>query len=118
MKIKKNILSNMLELAKEAYPREAGGLMLGGEVVDDFVLIPGQFNLNNVTVKLNQLPIYTNKKGTFHSHPSRNPNPSQADKSFFSKMGQYHLIIAKPYKLNSLKAYNNRGEETEVELVD
>lgn len=118
MKIKKETLNDILQVSKEAHPLEVGGILLGKKQIDDFVLIPGEFTSSSVRVRLNQLPIYTNKKGTFHSHPTTNPNPSKADKSFFSKMGRYHMIIAKPYTEEKIKAYNNRGEEIEVEKIN
>ncbi len=118
MKIKKQILEDILQVAKSFHPRETGGILLGKEQIDDYVLIPGEFNLNSVRVKLNQVPIYVNKQGTFHSHPTPSANPSNADRKFFSKMGKYHLIIAKPYTQESVKAYNNRGEKIDIEVTE
>ncbi len=117
IKIKEETLEDMLQISKEAHPLETGGIMLGKNHVNDFVLIPGEFTPRSVRIKLNQMPIYVNKKGTFHSHPSPHPNPSKADQSFFSTMGKYHLIIAKPYKKESTRAYNNRGEEIKIEII-
>jgi len=117
IKIKKETLQDILQVSKEAYPREVGGLLLGKNQINDFVLIPGEFRPKSVRVKLNQLPIYPHKKGTFHSHPSPHPNPSKADRSFFSQMGRYHMIIAKPYNKDSIKAYNNRGQEIDLEVT-
>ncbi|MFW5902308.1 MAG: Mov34/MPN/PAD-1 family protein [archaeon] len=117
MKIKEETLEDILQVSKEAYPREVGGILLGKKQVDGFVLIPGRFTSSSVSVKLNQLPIYVNKKGTFHSHPSPSANPSKADISFFSKMGSYHMIIAKPFTEDKIKAYNNKGEEIKIEKI-
>ncbi len=118
MKIKQRTLTDILKVAEAFYPSEIGGLLLGDEVIDNYVLIPGRYTPRSVSVKLNQLPIYVKKKGTFHSHPSSNASPSRADEAFFSKMGRYHLILAKPYNKESVKAYNNRGEETKLEIVN
>jgi len=117
IKIKKETLQDILKVSEEAYPREVGGLLLGKNQINDFVLIPGEFRPKSVRVKLNQLPIYPHKQGTFHSHPSPHPKPSTADRSFFSQMGRYHMIIAKPYKEDSIKAYNNRGQEINLEVT-
>lgn len=118
MKIREDTLQDILNVSKEAYPREAGGILLGKEQIDDFVLIPGQFNPSSIQVKLNNLPIYTDKKGTFHSHPTPNSKPSQADRSFFSRMGRYHLIIPKPYNQQSVRAYNNKGEQIDMQVME
>jgi proteasome lid subunit RPN8/RPN11 len=50
-----------------------------------------------------------NVVGTVHSHPSPDNSPSSADIKFFSKFGGIHLIIAWPYKINTIKAYDNNG---------
>ncbi len=118
MEIKEQTLQDILRVAKSFHPRESGGLLLGRKEIDDYVLIPGRFTANSVSVKLNQLPIYVNKQGTFHSHPTPNANPSKADQQFFSKMGKYHLIIAKPYNEESVQAYNNRGEKEEIQIIN
>lgn len=117
MKISEKALEDILRVAKSFHPTESGGLLLGRREIDDYVLIPGEFTLNSVRVKLNQLPIYVNKQGTFHSHPTPNTEPSKADRKFFSKMGKHHLIIAKPYKNKSVQAYNSRGEKEELKVI-
>lgn len=118
MKIKQETLEKILNVAKAFHPSEIGGILLGKDVVDEYVLIPGEYTPNSVRVNLNNIPIYVKKKGTFHSHPTPNANPSRADRAFFSKTGKYHLIIAKPYNKQSVKAYENSGEETELEIVE
>ena len=116
MRIKKELLENILELSKEAYPNEVAAILLNNPV-DDFVIMPAEFTTYQVHVKMNLIPIYVNLHGTFHSHPTSNNNPSRADLSFFGKLGKEHLIIAYPYDLNAVAVYKNNGEKTELEIL-
>lgn len=118
MKIRKQVLEDILRVAQAFHPTESGGILLGKKEIDDYVLLPGEFNPRSVRIKLNQVPIYVKKQGTFHSHPTPNTNPSKADRKFFSKMGKYHLIIAKPYEKQSIQAYNNRGEKEQIQIIN
>lgn len=117
MKIKKSVLENILGLCKEAYPMEIGGLLLGKPIVDDFVLVPGQFSMHSIYVRLYDIPIYTNIAGTFHSHPAPQPRPSGADLGFFRRIPGLHIIIAKPYDLNSVYVYDSKGKTQELEVI-
>lgn len=117
MKIKKELLENLLELCKEAHPREVGGLLLGRRVVDDFVIVPGRFYESSIYIWIDRIPIYPSMKGVFHSHPTSNVNPSRADLKLFGEMGREHIIFAYPYDLNSFQAYDSLGKKTKVTLV-
>jgi len=114
MKIKKQILDNIVGLCKEAYPREIGGILLGKPVVEDFVLVPGRFETHSIYIKMYDIPIYTNVAGTFHAHPSRQAFPSQADLDFFRRIGKEHIIVTEPYDLNSVYAYDVKGRKIDV----
>ena len=116
VKIKREFLEKIIELSSEAYPREVGGILLGNPI-DDFVIIPGRFNYTSIYMRFDQLPIYVNLAGTFHSHPSPHSVPSQADLNLFRRIGKTHLIIAYPYDFNSFQAYNSMGKKIELEIV-
>ncbi len=47
--------------------------------------------------------------GTAHSHPGGDVRPSGADKELFSQFGWFHLIIGKPYTLDTIAVYDTRG---------
>lgn len=117
MKINKKVLKNILALSKNAYPSEVGGLLLGKEIIDDFVLVPAEFTTHSVYVKLYDIPIYPNLAGSFHSHPVESSEPSSADLRFFGKMGKVHIIFAYPYDLNSFIAYDSEGKQVKLEVV-
>jgi proteasome lid subunit RPN8/RPN11 len=117
MKIKRELLEAVLELCRNAHPREIGGLLIGKETVDDYVIVPGKFYDFSIYIRMDQIPIYPNLCGTFHSHPTPNNCASKADLDFFGRIGREHLIIAYPYNLNSIQAYDSLGRKAMVEMV-
>jgi proteasome lid subunit RPN8/RPN11 len=56
--------------------------------------------------------------GSVHSHPSPNATPSRADIIFFGKNGTTHIIVGYPYNMHSWRAYNGRGEQISLQVVD
>jgi len=117
MQIKKELLEAILDLCQNAHPREIGGLLIGKTIVDDYVIVPGKFYNFSIYIRMDQLPIYPNLYGTFHSHPTPNNRPSSADLEFFGKLGKEHIIFAYPYTLNSFQAYDTFGKKAQVKLV-
>jgi len=107
----------VLELCRNAHPNEVGGLLLGKKIVDDYVIVPGKFYNFSIYVRMDQLPIYPDLYGTFHSHPTPNNNASKADLDFFGRLGKEHIIFAYPYTLNSFQAYDSLGKKTQVKIV-
>lgn len=117
-KISIDLLNRLLEISKEAYPREIAGMLLKEKnIINDFVILPGNYNTNSVNMYSNSMPIYTNSVGTFHSHPSPNSNPSKADLNFFAQKAGFHLIIAYPYVFNSIAVYDNAGKPVQLQVV-
>ena len=116
MRIKKEVLENILELCRQAYPREIGGILLGVKEVRDFVLLPGEYYGDSIYMQLYNIPIYADAVGTFHSHPGP-PVPSPADLNFFPKMGKQHLIIGWPYSKENVRAYDAEGHPISLEIV-
>lgn len=117
IQIKKQLLEAILELCRNAHPREVGGLLLGKRTVGDYVLLPGKFYNFSIYIWMDRIPIYPDLAGTFHSHPSPSNRPSQADLNLFGEIGTKHLVIAYPYDLNSIRAYDSLGKDIKVKLV-
>ena len=117
MQIKRGLVEAILDLCRNAHPREIGGILLGRKVVDDYVIVPGKFYNFSIYIRMDQLPLYPNLNGTFHSHPTPNTSPSRADIEFFGKLGKEHIIFAYPYTLNSFQAYDTFGNKAQVKLV-
>ena len=117
MRIKREVMKGILELCRNAHPYEVGGLLLGKRTVSDYVLIPGRFYSYSIYIWMDRIPIYPSLAGTFHSHPSPNNKPSRADLRLFGEIGREHMIIAHPYDLNSIQAYDTFGKGKEVKVV-
>jgi len=120
VKIRKDLLEYLLQLARDFYPNEFGGFLREKDgVFEEVLIIPkGYFGKESIYFDTWLLPHDENVKGTVHSHPVPSPRPSQADISFFSKFGGVHIIIAYPFDEKSIKAYNTEGEEVEIEIVE
>jgi proteasome lid subunit RPN8/RPN11 len=119
-RIKKETLEFILGAARSSHPREfAGVLRAEGGAITTVLLLPGTLSSDeSALLRLHMLPIDPSARGTVHSHPSPDPSPSPADFQLFDKFGSVHLIVAFPYDLNSWRAYNHRGEEIELEVVE
>ena len=115
MEIERKVLESILELCRTT-PHEIGGLLLGKKIINDYVLVPGRFGDYSIYIRFDQLPLYPDLAGTFHSHPGRNSSPSKEDLNFFGKLGRNHLIIAYPYNLNSFTAYDSKGNKIELHV--
>lgn len=119
-KIDRDCLIMILESSKSAYPKEfAGFLRADGEVIREVILIPRTIQGERHAIfDLSMLPIDFSIVGTVHSHPSFSAEPSDADKNLFFKYGKVHIIVAKPYDEKSWKAYDWKGREIEVEVIE
>ncbi|AEC51999.1 hypothetical protein PNA2_1082 [Pyrococcus sp. NA2] len=120
VKIRRELLELLLELARSFHPNEvAGFLREKNGIFEEVLLAPrGYFGPTSVYFDITLLPHDESVKGTFHSHPSPNPYPSEGDLTFFSKFGGVHIIVAFPYVEKSVKAFNSSGEEVEIEIID
>ncbi|KPU63310.1 metalloprotease [Thermococcus sp. EP1] len=120
IKIRRDLLQYLLQLARDFYPNEFGGFLREKDgIFEEVLIIPkGYFGKESIYFDTWLLPHDENIKGTVHSHPGPSSRPSQADKKFFSKFGGVHVIISYPFKEWSVKAYNSEGVEIEIEIID
>ncbi len=118
--IDRETLKFILGASRSSHPNEfAGVLRAAGDVVKEVLILPGTLSSDESAVlRLRMLPIDPSACGTVHSHPSTSASPSGEDLAMFAKFGYIHIIAAFPYDERSWKAYNHRGEEVILEVVD
>ncbi len=115
MKIRKELIDALIDIAKNNHPFEFFALLTGKkDVIEEFLYLPFQGGESFALFSPDLLPIGMRILGTVHSHPSRNPYPSQEDIRTFQSYGKLHIIIHYPYCNKCWKAFNSRGEEVEV----
>jgi len=113
--ISRSIIYRIIEFANSSYPKEFVAFLKGKIsnkrlIINDLVYQHFQSSFHSASVN-KQLPLSTDIFGSIHSHPGYSNNPSSQDLEFFNKNGTLHLIICKPFNLNSIKAYNALGKE-------
>jgi len=120
VKIRRDLLEYLLQLARDFYPNEFGGFLREKDgIFEEVLIIPkGYFGRESIYFDTWLLPHDENIKGTVHSHPVPSSRPSRADVSFFSKFGGIHIIVAYPFEEKSVKAYNSEGREVEIEIIE
>lgn len=118
--IKKGTLEAVLEAARNTYPHEFFA-MLGGDkgrkIIDEFVVVPAVYGKSHALVKAYLIPFDSRILGSVHSHPSPACSPSDADIGSFAKMGEIHLIISYPFRLENARAFNSRGTEEKIRIT-
>ncbi|MFH1752127.1 MAG: Mov34/MPN/PAD-1 family protein [archaeon] len=119
-KIKRNLTESIFLASKNTLPNEFFGLISGkDETLKELVLIPGTVMSQHYSLFYpHLLPVDFSLKGTIHSHTGYSNLPSNADLRTFSRYGKINFIVCKPFNLNSLKAFNLKGIETEFEVID
>lgn len=119
-KIKRATLKLICEVANENHPNEFVGLLRAeGDVISELILLPGTLaGAESAMLQLHMKPYDPTIIGSVHSHPTYSNLPSAQDLQFFSRLGFVNIIVAKPYELNSCRAYDPYGNELKLEIVD
>lgn len=121
LSIKKDILSEMLKLAKETHPNEIILLIRGNRTQDTYNVTEYAFPPFGAGGKgfagfpSRMLPIDFSILGTAHSHPSGNLKPSVRD--LHSYYGRIMMIMARPYTENHVAVYSKKGEKTQLKVI-
>jgi proteasome lid subunit RPN8/RPN11 len=111
--VKKEIIEEIIELAKENHPKEFS-VLLKGRIKGNTLIVSGLLYQTIFTspvstwMKIN-LPMGSGSVGSVHSHPGPSNRPSGADLNFFSKHGVFHMIICMPYSAETIEGYDNKG---------
>lgn len=122
VKVMKSTLEALTLAARNTYPDEflalLGSRQGKGNVIDEYVLLPAIYGKSFSSIRLDLLPFDSDVRGSVHSHPSYSSMPSSADLRAFKRMGEIHLIIAKPFNLESVRAFDGKGKSLEIEVVE
>ena len=120
-KIKKKILLTIMELSKESFPNEFSGMLVGDKdekIINDIYIIPATIsNHNSSTLRLDLVPMSFSVVGSVHSHPSSSSVASRADQRFFQSKA-INIISRYPYSPYDFTAYNHKGEQISLEIID
>jgi proteasome lid subunit RPN8/RPN11 len=119
-KIKHSCLKMILEASKSAYPKEFAALLRAEkDIITELILLPGTISGDSHAIfQFHMLPIDFSIVGTVHSHPSPIADASAADLELFNKRGLVHIIVAYPFNEKSWKAFDGRGREIDIEVVE
>ena len=120
-RIKRAVLLDLLEAARNAYPNEFFALLGGNKkekIIDEIIVVPAEYGRTSTLIKTWLVPFDSRIAGSAHSHPGNYNFPSSADISSFAQFGTIHLIMAHPYNLNSTRAFNVKGKQEKVEVVE
>jgi proteasome lid subunit RPN8/RPN11 len=119
--IKQDILSEMLELAKETHPKEIILLIKGNRTQDTYNVTEYAFPPYGVGGKgfsafpIRMLPIDFSMIGTAHSHPSGKLKPSIGD--HHNHYGRTMMIMARPYTEKDVAVYSKNGEKIQLKVI-
>ncbi|AKB12054.1 proteasome Rpn11 subunit JAMM motif . Metallo peptidase. MEROPS family M67B [Methanosarcina thermophila] len=117
--IARDTLDFILEASKSMAPQEFAGLLQEkGGIITEVLILPGTESSNKSAIlRLYMMP-NIKAVGSVHSHPGTNRSPSQADLRLFSRTGNYHIIVGRPYNKKSWTCYNREGEIIELPVLD
>ncbi|MEM0332373.1 MAG: Mov34/MPN/PAD-1 family protein [Archaeoglobaceae archaeon] len=118
MRIKRELILELIEAAKSSHPHEFVALLSGSKnEINEFIILPFISGESSAIIHLEALPLGIFIHGTVHSHPSPSCKPSEEDLEFFAKYGKYHIIICYPYTEKNWKCYDRNGAEVKLEVV-
>lgn len=117
--IARDTLDFILEASKSMAPLEFAGLLQEKDgIITEVLILPGtESSDTNAILRLYMMP-NVKAVGSVHSHPGPNRSPSQADLRLFSRTGNYHIIVGRPYNRQSWTCYDREGKVTELPVLD
>ena len=117
--IARDTLNFILEESRSTAPAEFAGLLQAdGEIITEVLILPGtESSRMSALIRLYMLP---NMKvaGSVHSHPSGALRPSEPDLLFFSRTGDYHIIVGPPFDEQSWVCYDAAGVRRALPILD
>lgn len=120
--IPKELLSGLMDIAKNNHPNEIILLMRGERKkqviqLNEFLIPPfASVGQNYAGFPVHMLPIDLTIMGTVHSHPSGVLSLSVRD--FHNFYGRLMMIIGSPYDDQSVAAFTKNGDAVPVYILD
>jgi proteasome lid subunit RPN8/RPN11 len=117
--IARDTLKFILEASRSSLPAEFAGLLqVDNEIITEVLILPGtESSRMSALIRLYMLP-NMQVAGSAHSHPSGALLPSEPDIQFFSRTGDYHIIVGPPFNERSWVCYNASGERRDLAILD
>lgn len=117
--IARDTLKFILEASRSSFPVEFAGLLqVDDEIITEVLILPGtESSRMSALIRLYMLP-NMQVAGSAHSHPSGALVPSEPDIQFFSRTGDYHIIVGPPFNERSWVCYNASGERRDLPILD
>ena len=117
--IARDTLRFILEASRSSQPNEFAGLLsVDKDIISEVLILPGTENSRmSALVRLYMLPNMS-VAGSAHSHPSGDLRPSEPDILFFSRTGDYNIIVGPPFDEGSWVCYDGAGERRELPVLD
>jgi len=117
--IARDTLRFILETSRSSMPDEFAGLLqTDDDVITEVLILPGtESSRMSALVRLYMLP-NMQVAGSVHSHPSSNIRPSEQDLIFFSRAGDYNIIVGPPFNEKSWACYDALGNPRDLPILD
>jgi proteasome lid subunit RPN8/RPN11 len=117
--ISRGLLDLTLRIGLDLHPNEFAGVLREEDgVISELNLLPGTVsNEHSAQLLIDMMPIDLHRAGSVHSHPSGGLRPSDADLSFFPRVGRYHLIVGEPYGSEDWRCYHADGSPASIEVI-
>ena len=113
-------LDFMLHAARNTFPDEFAGLLRKnkkGQISEVLVIPQTIYGESYSSINFLNVPYTSGHCGSVHSHTSRNPLPSRADLAFFKATGDIHIIIAYPFTVGAIRAYDSKGKALPIKIA-
>ncbi len=114
-----DLIRLLLQIGRENHPYEFVAVLREEDgIIRELNLLPGT-SATEVSAHLlyDMMPLDTHVAGSAHSHPSGGIFPSEADLSFFPRIGRYHVIVGFPYGENDWRCFLTDGSPASLEVV-
>ncbi len=117
--IARDTLRFILEASRSSLPVEFAGLLqVDDEIITEVLILPGTENSRmSALVRLYMLPNMA-VAGSVHSHPSGDLRPSEQDLIFFSRTGDFNIIVGPPFDEQSFACYDGAGRQRDLTILD